>query len=102
MPRDIHSKTPYLASDNLYDSVKHFGANFPVNHFEGSQITNHIFDRKPVIIHDLRNRPPLDLDRNGGGWRVGGEEEEGDVAHVVNAYRYVLSPPSCPGAGGID
>lgn len=65
MPRDIVAHLPYLARDKLYESVKPFGADFPVHHFPGSELSNHVFDHQQVVFHDLRGDIPLDLNVNG-------------------------------------
>ena len=71
-------------------------------------MTNHVIikleqaDQASLIVSNYAGSGVEGYQGFGGGWNVGGEEEEGDVAHVVDAYRYVLSPPSCRGVGGID
>lgn len=63
--RDINTYLPYLAKDEIYTKEKPFGADFPVDRFQGSQLANHVFDNKQVIIHDVRNAKSTSLEING-------------------------------------
>jgi hypothetical protein len=63
--REVYTHMPYLARDELYNEEKPFGADFPVDHFEGGELAHHIFDNKAITGHDVRGREPPALDRNG-------------------------------------
>lgn len=64
-PQDVQTQLPYLARDELYVREKPFGADFPVDHFPGSQFANHIFEVHDVTVHDVRGTEPPSLERNG-------------------------------------
>ncbi len=62
---EVQTSLPYLARDVLYDHEKPFGADFPVDRFDGAQLANHKFDSCQVVIHDVRGSKPPSLDENG-------------------------------------
>jgi hypothetical protein len=62
---EVQTSLPYLARDALYDHEKPFGADFPVDRFDGAHGANHTFDSHPVVIHDVRGAKPLCLEENG-------------------------------------
>lgn len=66
--RDLQVTLPYLARDDQYRTIKPFGADFPVDHLNEAQITNHVFDREPIRVYDLRGGQCLDLNVNGACW----------------------------------
>lgn len=63
--REIQTSLPYLARDKLYDVEKPFGADFPVDRFDGGTLANHKFDSHPVVIHDVRGSYEMTLEENG-------------------------------------
>ncbi|MCJ1309173.1 hypothetical protein MMC25_002829 [Agyrium rufum] len=63
--RDIETHLPYLSRVNLYETEKPFGADFPVDHFDGAKLSNHVFEQVPITVQDARDRGPFDLDTNG-------------------------------------
>jgi hypothetical protein len=65
MAREVHTHMPYLTRHETYDKEKPFGADFPIDHFQGGQIANHIFDNQAITVHDVRGSKPPALDRKG-------------------------------------
>ena len=63
--REVQTTLPYLARDKLYDNEKPFGADFPVDRFEGAQLANHKFESCPVVVHDIRGAKSATLEENG-------------------------------------
>jgi hypothetical protein len=56
-PRDFFAHIPFLSRQSLYQTEKPFGADFPVYHIDGANITNQIFDIHQVKIRDARQAP---------------------------------------------
>jgi hypothetical protein len=65
MAREVHTQMPYLARHEIFDREKPFGADFPVDHFQGGQLANHIYDNQAITVHDIRRGKPPALDLNG-------------------------------------
>lgn len=63
--RDVKAQLPYLARKDIYQTEKPYGADFPVDHFRGSQLSNHIFEAADVMIRDVRENNSFTLDKNG-------------------------------------
>lgn len=56
----------FLSRNELYQVEKPYTTDFPVDHIEGAEITNHLFDAQPITFHDARGvMKKFDLDRNG-------------------------------------
>jgi hypothetical protein len=65
-PRDISSYMTFLSRHELYQTEKPYATDFPVEDIEGANMTNHIFDTRPITFHDARFvKEPFALDRNG-------------------------------------
>ncbi|KAK2601552.1 hypothetical protein QQS21_004870 [Conoideocrella luteorostrata] len=63
---DIDTYLPYLVRDELYDKEKPYGADFPVDHFKDSKLSNHEFEKFPMVIRDAQPvRHSFNLDTNG-------------------------------------
>lgn len=64
--RDVETSIAYLARDELFLKEKPYGADFPVDHFEGAKLTNNNFHSVPVVIRDARGREnTFTLEKNG-------------------------------------
>ena len=61
----VQTRLPYLARDELYSHEKPFGADFPVDKFEGAQLANHVFDDRLVVVNDVRAILPPSIEQNG-------------------------------------
>jgi len=61
----ITALMPYLARDPLYLEEKPYGADFPVDHFPGARLANHLFEYRDVHFRDVRTMEPLDLETHG-------------------------------------
>lgn len=62
----VNSYMTFLSRNSLYKSEKPYTTDFPVDHIEGAEVTNHIFDTRPISFKNARvSKEPLALDRNG-------------------------------------
>ena len=63
---DFETIIPYLKRDQLYNKIKPFSASFRVENVTEEQSSNHMFEYKPMTVHDLRgNEGGFTLDTNG-------------------------------------
>src|SRR6478736_4411991 len=65
-PKNVSSYMTFLSRNELYQTEKPYATDFPVDHIKGAQMTNHIFDTRPVVFHDARlTSDEFTLDQNG-------------------------------------
>ncbi|KAI0448369.1 hypothetical protein F5B21DRAFT_497736 [Xylaria acuta] len=63
---DFKTTIPYLKRDPLYKKIKPFSASFRVENVTEEQSSNHMFEYKPAVVHDVRgHESDFDLDTNG-------------------------------------
>lgn len=55
----------YLARDPRYDKEKPYVVDFPLDHVEGAEHSNLVYDDEEVTIQDLRGVAPFELDVQG-------------------------------------
>lgn len=52
--QDVKTKLTYLARNELYQREKPYATDFLVEHIDGAEATNHLFELMDVVVNDAR------------------------------------------------
>ncbi|KAI9670068.1 MAG: hypothetical protein M1817_004548 [Caeruleum heppii] len=62
---DVRASITYLAHHESYQTEKPFNITCSIDHIPEAKSTNHVFDRREMLVQDVRGRPTPDLDQAG-------------------------------------